>query len=108
MSPVERWTIARDCAWVELPEGDAAVMPFATNQPMTLSPVGALIWSVIVTGRTSDESLTEPPLPEPSTEQIVAAVSAHVGEAPETVSEGVADFLTQLESAGVLSRSVQG
>lgn len=108
MSAVERWSVTRDCAWVELPEDDAAVMSFATNQPLTLSPVGALIWSVIVAGRTSNESLTEPPLPEQCTEQIVAAVAELVGEAPETISTGVAEFLGRLESAGVLSRSARG
>ena len=90
---------------MELPDGDAAVMPFATNQPMTLSPVGALIWNVLVEDRSSDESMLEPPLTPLTTDQIVAAVAERVGEDPATVRDGVSAFLAQLETAGILSRS---
>lgn len=101
------WKVASRCAWVELPGGDAVVMSFAMNQPITLSPIGALIWSVLLEDRTSDESMLEPPLTPLTSEQVVAEVAARVGEAPETVADGVIAFLEQLERAGILSRSTR-
>lgn len=105
MNTPDTWSVSPACAWVELPDDDAAVMPFATDQPMTLSPAGALVWAVLVGDRSSDESMLEPPLDRLTTEQIVGEVAARVGEAPETVAPGVTGFLAQLESVGILSRS---
>jgi hypothetical protein len=106
MTDAETWTVSSTCAWVEVPvENDVAVMSFAENRPITLSPVGALIWGVLVQDRTSDESLLEPPLTPLSTEEIVAEVAARVGEHPETVTAGVTSFLEQLEDAGILTRT---
>lgn len=108
MTDSETWTVSPVCAWVEVPEeNDVAVMSFADNQPITLSPVGALIWNVLVGDRTSDESMLEPPLTPLAAEQVVAEVAARVGEQPETVSAGVTAFLEQLEAAGILSRSAR-
>lgn len=101
----EVWTVSPDCAWVELPEDDAAVMPFSTHQPMTLSPTGALVWSVLLEGRSSDESMLAPPLTPLSTQQVVDAVAEQVGEDPGVVRRGVITFLEQLEGVGVVSRS---
>lgn len=109
MTESDIWTVSPTCAWVEVPEeDDVAVMSFADSQPITLSPVGALIWSILVEDRTSDESMLEPPPAPLSTGQIVAETAEFVGEQPETVSAGVVSFLEQLEQAGILSRSVQG
>lgn len=106
MTSAELWTVSPTCAWVEIPQdNDVAVMSFADHQPLTLSPVGALIWGVLVEDRTSDESMLEPPLAPLSTGQIITEVAARVGEQPETVSDGVTAFLEQLEWAGILSRS---
>lgn len=106
MTSPELWTVSPTCAWVEVPQDkDVAVMSFADHQPITLSPVGALIWSVLVEDRTSDVSMVDPPLTPLSTEQIITEVAARVGEQSETVSDGVTSFLEQLEQAGILSRS---
>ena len=106
MTSPSLWTMRSDVAWVEIPQdSDVAVMSFADHQPLTLSPVGALIWSVLVEDRTSDVSMVDPPLTPLSTEQIITEVAARVGEQPETVSDGVTSFLEQLERAGILSRS---
>lgn len=100
---MDQWQVRADCAWVELDDGQAAILPFSTSDPIVLSPVATVIWSVLVEDRSPDDLLADPPLPCLSSEQIIREVLARVRGDHASVSQGVTDFLGKLAKLQVIS-----